>query len=298
MNVKIYRSLGKLTSWWRWGKWVTLVYLSICLSLYLSQERLIFKPQVTIKTTPTDRNLVHQDVWIPIDQKSSADKLFGWWIPAQGNKIGTILYLHGYSENIGKNLDPADRLSQLGFDLLLIDYRGYGKSIGEFPFERQLYADAQVAWDYLVKTRKIDPQNIIIYGHSMGGAIAIDLATRQPQASSLIVQSSFTSMSAMTDRYWWLKFLPIKLLLTQKFDSLTKVRSLKLPVLYIHGTADRFVPAEMSRALYQATFSTNKQLVLVANAQHENSSPEFTTPEHLEMITQFVNQSVGIIKQQ
>jgi alpha-beta hydrolase superfamily lysophospholipase len=285
--------LNKLVGWWRWGKWAALAYLSACLSLYLCQERLIFKPQAAIKTTPADRNLAYQDVWLPVNQTgANQEKLFGWWLPAQGKTIGTILYLHGYSDNIGANLDPADHLTQLGFAVFLVDYRGYGKSQGDFPFEKQIYADAEVAWDYLVQTRKIAPAQIIIYGHSMGGAIAIDLATRHPNAGSLIVQSSFTSMSAMADRAWWYKLVPLQLLLTQRFDSLAKVRSLKMPVLYIHGTADRFVPAEMSRALYTATATKNKQLVMVANAQHENSSPEFKTPEHLETLIQFTKQAI------
>jgi uncharacterized protein len=261
--------------------------------LYLCQERLIFRPLAAIKTTPADRNLAYQDVWVPVDKTGGAEKLFGWWLPAQGKTIGTILYLHGYNDNISANLDPAYHLTQLGFAVFLVDYRGYGKSQGRYPFEKQIYADAEAAWNYLVQTRKIAPKQIVIYGHSMGGAIAIDLATRHADASSLIVQSSFTSMSAIADRSLWLKLVPVQLLLTQKFDSIAKVRSLKMPVLYIHGTADRVVPAEMSRALYTATPTDNKQLVLVTNAKHENYSPEYKTTEHLETITQFIKQYIS-----
>jgi uncharacterized protein len=285
--------LGKLAGWWRWGRWVALAYLSGCLSLYLCQERLIFRPLAAIKTTPADLNLAYQDVWVPVDKTGGAEKLFGWWLPAQGKTIGTILYLHGYNDNISANLDPAYHLTQLGFAVFLVDYRGYGKSQGRYPFEKQIYADAEAAWNYLVQTRKIAPKQIVIYGHSMGGAIAIDLATRHADASSLIVQSSFTSMSAIADRSLWLKLVPVQLLLTQKFDSIAKVRSLKMPVLYIHGTADRVVPAEMSRALYTATPTDNKQLVLVTNAKHENHSPEYQTTEHLETITQFIKQYIS-----
>jgi uncharacterized protein len=285
--------LGKLVGWWRWGRWVALAYLSGCISLYLCQERLIFQPQATIKTTPADRNLAYQDVWVPVDKTGGAEKLYGWWIPAQGKTLATVLYLHGYNDNIGANLEPADDLTRSGFSVFLVDYRGYGKSQGNYPFEKQVYADADAAWNYLVKTRKIAPNQIVIYGHSLGGAIAIDLATRHPEAGSTIVQSSFTSMSAIAERSWWLKLVPIPLLLTQKFDSIAKVRSLKMPMLYIHGTADRLVPAEMSRALYTATRNDNKQLVLVTNAPHENSSPEFKTPEHLETIAQFIKQAIS-----
>ena len=284
--------VGKLVSWWRWGKWVLLAYISLCLSLYLYQERLIFKPSTTIKHTPAEQNRAYQEVWIPVDKTGGADKLAGWWLPAQGKTIGTVLYLHGYSGNIGENLTPAYQLTQLGFAVLLVDYRGYGRSQGSFPFERQVYTDAEVAWDYLINTRKVPPKQIEIYGHSLGGAIAIDLATRHPEASSLIVQSSFTNLLTIAQRSWWLKLIPVQLLLTQKFDSLSKVRSLKMPVLYIHGTADSFIPPEMSRTLYSDTPVANKQLILVANAEHKNSSPQFATPEHLETVTQFIRQNV------
>lgn len=264
------------------------------MSLYLYQERLIFKPETTIQTTPAERNLAYQEVWVPVEQTGGADKLYGWWLPAQGKTIGTILYLHGYSGNIGDNLTPAYQLTQLGFSVFLVDYRGYGKSQGKFPFERQVYADAEVAWNYLTTIRKISPKQMIIYGHSMGGAIAIDLATHHPEASSLIVQSSFTNLLTMAERSWWLKVVPLQLLLTQKFDSLAKVGSLKMPILYIHGTGDRFVPPEMSRSLYTASSTVNKQLILVINAEHKNSSPEFATPEHLETVTQFIKQNVAL----
>ncbi len=157
--------------------------------------------------------------------------MYGWWISSQGKRLGTILYLHGNSDNIGGNVDRAYQFAQMGFSVLLVDYRGYGKSQGDFPSEKQVYADARAMWDYLTQQRKIKPEQIIIYGHSLGGAIALDLAaSKQPKAAGAIVQNSFTSMSAMADRRWWYKIVPISLLLTQKFDSLSKVPSLRIPV--------------------------------------------------------------------
>ena len=252
------------TIWlYRWGRWPVLAYLLACLGLYLAQERLIYKPDLRIATTPADRDIDYQDVWIPVDKAGKTnDRLFGWWLPATiepslpvAKSKGTILYLHGYNQNIGKNIDPARTLNKLGYDVLLVDYRGYGKSSGKFPSERQLYADAEVAWNYLVKTRNIPPDRIIIYGYSLGGAIAIELATRHPGAASLIVQGSFTSMSAMVAISPWSKLFPMQLLLTQKFDSIAKVKSLKTPVLYIHGTADRYVPFTMMPLLAVPTNS-------------------------------------------
>jgi uncharacterized protein len=290
------------TIWlYRWGRWPVLTYLLACMGLYLYQERLIYKPEPSILTTPADRDLDYRDVWIPVDKTGKTnDKLFGWWLPATGETSlpqarskGTILYLHGYNQNIGKNIDPARTLNRLGYDVLLVDYRGYGKSIGKFPSERQLYADAEIAWNYLVKTRKIPPDRIVIYGYSLGGAIAIDLATRHPEAASIIVQSSFTSMSAMVATSPWSNLLPMRLLLTQKFDSIAKVKSLKLPVLYIHGTADRHIPFTMSRSLYEATTNPHKQLVMVANAGHWNYNNNFRTPANLEIVDRFMARSIA-----
>lgn len=295
-------SLRDRSIWlYRWGRWPVLTYLLACLGFYLAQERLIYKPDPRIATTPAARDLDYQDVWIPVAKTGKTnDKLFGWWLPAtiesrlpQAKSKGTILYLHGYNQNIGKNIDPARTLNKLGYDVLLVDYRGYGKSSGKFPSERQLYADAEIAWNYLVKTRITPPDRIVIYGYSLGGAIAIELATRHPEAASLIVQGSFTSMSAMVATSPWSKLFPMQLLLTQKFDSIAKVKSLKVPVLYIHGTADRHIPFTMSRSLYTATTNPNKQLLMVADAGHWNYNNKFRTPENLETIDGFMSRSIA-----
>jgi uncharacterized protein len=286
--------VGKLIKWWRWGRWVALAYLSGCLCLCLFQERAIYQPKAEITTTPADRNLVSQDVWLPTDPTGeNPEKIFGWWLPAAGKATATILYLHGYNDNIGDNLEPATHLTQRGFNVFLIDYRGYGKSKANFPSEKQIYRDVEVAWDYLKYDRKIPAKKIVIFGHSLGGAVAIDLVTLHDDVGSVIVQSSFTSMADIIATSPWSKLVPIPLLLSQRFDSIAKVRSLKMPVLYLHGAADSFVPHAMSRALYTATGSEKKQFILVANAKHENSSKEFNTSEQIDEISEFIHQSIA-----
>lgn len=281
--------------WWFWGRLLGLAYLSACLTLFLGQERLIFEPSAKIRKTPAAWKLAYQEVWVPVTTKASAapEKMHGWWIPAQGKEIATILYLHGKGDNIGGNVDRAYQFTQLGFSVLLVDYRGYGKSQGDFPSEKQVYADASAIWNYLIHNRKVKPQQTIIYGHSLGGAIGIDLAAKQPKAGALIIHSGFTSMSAMADRHWWYKLVPVNLLLTQRFDSIAKVKSLHIPVLYIHGTADPLIPAAMSRALYSATAAPRKKLILVANGGHYNAAPEYSTEHQLETIVQFAQQSLA-----
>jgi uncharacterized protein len=282
------------TTLWFWARLAGLAYLSACLALFLGQERLVFEPKAGIQDTPAARKLAYKEVWVPVTTKPGAptEKMYGWWIPSQGKVMGTILYFHGQSDNISGNIDRAYQFTQLGFSVLLVDYRGYGKSEGSFPSEKQVYADASAIWDYAIDKLKIKPEETIIYGHSLGGAIAIDLAKQKPQAGGTIVQSSFSSMSEQLDRAWWSKLFPVPLLLTQKFDSLSKVKSLQMPVLYVHGTADRTIPPEMSRALYSATPAAAKKLILVANGDHSNSTPEYSTEHHLEAIVQFAQQSL------
>jgi hypothetical protein len=188
---------------------------------------------------------------------------------------------------VGANVEHAHRFHRLGLSVFAIDYRGYGKSQGDFPSESQVYEDAQLAWDYLVKQRGVNPHQIYIYGHSLGGAIAIDLAVRHPEAAGLIVEGSFTSTRAMVDfqkGLFWL--FPIDWLLTQRFDSLSKVDRLQMPVLFIHGTADNVVPVEMSKKLFDAA-PEPKQLYIVPDGGHNNVA-QMGGAEYLQIVSQFL----------
>lgn len=240
------------------------LYLLVCITLYFFQNRMIFVPSKQVEIFPHQYNLPHEDVWIPVN---ATDRLHSWWMPAD-NPRGVILYLHGNGINVGANVEHANRLWKLGFSVLLIDYRGYGRSEGKFPTEKQVYEDAETALQYLLQERGIPPRNIFLYGHSLGGAIAINLASHHPNLAGVIVESSFTSMSDMVvhlKRYNW---LPIDLILHHKFESIEKVKPLQHPLLFIHGTADRVVPSYMSQMLYDAATSPNKQILIIPDARH------------------------------
>jgi hypothetical protein len=207
-------------------------------------------------------------------------------MPAPRANAPTLLYLHGNGINMGANVEHAYRFHRFGLSVLSIDYRGYGLSEGGFPTEQTVYADARRAWDYLTLERHLRPDQILIYGHSLGGAVALDLATRHPEAAGLIVQSSFTSMLEMVQREAWTRAFPMGLLLNQRFDSIAKVPSLQLPTLYIHGTADDFIPAQMSEQLYLKT-QAPKQIRLFAGAGHTNVA-EVAGPAYFEAIAAFL----------
>ncbi|BAU42490.1 alpha/beta hydrolase [Leptolyngbya sp. O-77] len=233
------------------------VYGAIALWVASRQQQMIFFPSPTITQTPADFGAAYEDVWLSVQQGDRAERIHGWWIPVPPGQPqrGVMLYLHGNGLNIGANADYAVRWQRLGLSVFLFDYRGYGQSEGAFPSEAAVYQDADAAWRYLTEERGIAPEEILIYGHSLGGAIAIDLGVRQPRAAGLIVESSFTSIRDMAYRTTPFGFLPIDLILTQRFDSIGKVPHLQVPVLYAHGAQDAQVPADMSEALYAATRS-------------------------------------------
>lgn len=249
---------------------LAIAYFGACLFLYLRQNRFIFFPAPVIETTPAELELKYEEVWIPVSQQNGqVERIHGWWIPSEIPSNRVLLYLHGNGVNIGANVNHAARFHQLGFSVLLIDYRGYGLSEGSFPTENTVFVDAETSWNYLVQDREILPEHIFLYGHSLGGAIAVDLAIRQPDAAGVIVQSSFTTMREMVDYRFHFWMFPIDLLLTHRFDSRAKISQLQIPVLFIHGTADPEIPSEMSEQLYQVA-PQPKRIFLVPDAGHNN----------------------------
>ena len=250
-----------------------IAYGALCIGIRQWQTHFIFFPEDHLDATPSAIDLAYEEVWIDVGEGAQAGTVHGWWIPmtaeTHAETAPVILYFHGNGSNLGDLIEMAQHFHQLGWHSFLIDYRGYGLSQGPFPNEQRVYEDAIAAWHYLVEDRQIDPQRIVAYGHSLGGAIAIDLATRQPTMAGVIAEGSFTSMYAMATRQGRYQFLPVDWLLTQRFNSLEKVRSLTIPVLFLHGEQDQTVPPAMSQALHKAT-SAPSSFVLIPEAGHNN----------------------------
>lgn len=228
-----------------------------------------------------DFALTYESVWIPVGQ--SGDRLHGWWLPTTAEPYVVLpeepasvlstprvmLYLCGVGRNMGdyNYLARVSAFRQLGFSVLVFDYRGYGHSSGRFPNEAQLYEDAQAAWHYLRTVQQIPADQIVIYGESLGGAIALELAIQQPEAAGLIMQSSFTSMREAVQQRALAQLLPVNQILTERFESLNKVETLQIPVLFLHGERDSVVPSRMSQRLYRRA-PNPKQLFLIPEADH------------------------------
>ena len=240
---------------------LVLASLAGCASIDELARRRIFQPTREIAGTPADFGFDFVELWLP-------QRINAWWIPGPTAHACAILYLHGNGWNIGDSAYDTARLRRMGFAVLAIDYRGYGKSEGAFPSERQVYEDAQIGWDRL-KALQPDARRRMVYGHSLGGAIAIDLAAKNADIAGLIVEGSFTSMADMAREVHGLGVLPIDSLLTQRFDSIAKLGSVTMPVLFIHGLADEVIPASMSERLHRAARSP-KSLLLVPGAGHSS----------------------------
>ncbi len=242
------------------------IYFALCIFLLVWQNRMIFKPTKTIENFPATYEIAHQEVWLPV---KNGVEIHGWWLPAQANSNGkALLFLHGNSYNVGENLFHARRFVEMGFSVLLMDYRGYGLSGGKFPRESQVYEDAQVMYDYLLEEQSFTPEQIFVYGHSLGGAIAIDLVQNNP-AAGLIAEGTFTSMSDMATYSGQYSFMPVDFLLHQRFESLSKIPDITIPTLFIHGLEDDVIPAEMGQTLYNSAIAP-KQLFLVPEAGHND----------------------------
>jgi uncharacterized protein len=210
-----------------------------------------------------------EEMWLPVDA-AGTEKLHTWWWPAEGPNAASapsILYLHGTRWNLTGNAFRIARLHKMGFNVLAVDYRGFGQSSGELPSEQWTYEDAAIAWAYL-KMREPNMAKRYIYGHSLGGAIAIDLVSKTNDAAGLIVESTFTSIRDMVPT--WARILPVGLILTQEFDSTTKIADVRIPILFVHGKQDSYVPAWMTEQLHDAARAP-KRLWLVEGASHSNT---------------------------
>ena len=267
------------------------IYISGFMLLKLLQNRLIFEPKSLVVATPATFNLPYEEVWLSVPtSRNQTEKISGWWIPQTKPNAGVILFLHGASGNMAArekscNLERVAKLYQLGFSVFMIDYRGYGNSQGKFPTEATVYEDAAIAWNYLTQQKSFAPEEIFIYGYSLGGAIAVNLCLQQPKAAGLIAESCFTSIKDMAQYRRKIQIFPLKLLVTQKFDFINKVKSLQIPVLFIHGMNDETVPVTMSQKLFAAA-PEPKKLLLLPNAGH-NDLAEVDSDRYIAALQEF-----------
>ena len=243
---------------------IAATYLLVVLALWYWQASFIFQPSPVVGATPGDSGVTFEKVALPI----GGGQLAGWWVPAENPETETLLYLHGNANNVGGNAAQVVRFHNAGLNVLIFDYRGYGESTGGPPREKSVYEDADRAWAYLVSERRISPGTIAIYGHSLGSAVAVDLASRHPEAGALIVEGVLLSIADIANAMGVGRVLPVRMILTERFDAISKIGSVHIPTLILEGDADGPL---MARRLYDAAREP-KRLVLVPGGGHGDSA--------------------------
>ena len=231
---------------------LVLIFFLFNIYLYLKQPGMIFFPLKEVDVTPAQWGLTYQQVTI---QSSDNVKLSGWHIPHPEAKI-TVLFFHGNGGNISHRGDSIYTFHKLKMNVLIIDYPGYGKSEG-IPSEQGLYQSAYSAWQYLIKDKKIKPENILIFGRSLGGAVATDLASRV-NAGGLILESTFSSVADIVQMAF--PVMSNFIYLRYSFDSISKINKVKYPVLLIHSPDDEVIPFELGKKLFAAVQSEKEFL--------------------------------------
>lgn len=231
-----------------------ILYGGVCLALYLGQGRLVFFPTRELVLTPADRGAVHEEVWIDTD---NGERLHGWFLPVD-KPLATVLFMHGNAGNISHRLDSLAVFRRLELQVLIFDYRGYGRSEGR-PGEQATYRDAEAAWRYLVDERGLAPEGIVLFGRSLGGAVAAWLATQRPVAG-LILESTFTSVPDLGAQLY--PVFPVRRLARIRYPTVDRLANVRCPVLVVHSPNDELVPYSHGRRLFEAAPEPKHFLVL------------------------------------
>lgn len=228
------------------------------------EEKFIFFPSVypegLYDSLPLSLSV--KDCWFTTEDGL---RLHAWYVAVE-HPIATLLISHGNAGNISHRLDLMLRLRHAGFNVFMYDYRGYGRSEGS-PTEKGVYLDGRAAYDYVTTVEGIDPAHLILFGSSLGGAVAVEVAT-QRKAAALILEATFSSGKALARKLY--PFLPIDLLMQSEYNSIEKIRTLDIPILVIHGSNDSIVPIDLARDLFNAA-NEPKEFYEIPRADHNDT---------------------------
>jgi len=251
------------------GLLALLALLAGCNTLDEQQRRWIFQPgtRTWAGTAAADGM---QDVWIdfPSTALQQPVRLHGLWLPQPAAGAPVLLYLHGARWDVRSSAHRMRRMHELGFAVLGIDYRGFGQSTSTLPSEAEAQEDARAAWGWLAAQR---PQAArYLFGHSLGGAIAVQLAADVDDEAGLIVEGSFTSIADVFSTFKW-GWLPVGPFITQRFDAASKIGRVGAPVLVVHGSEDSLISPALGRSLFDRA-KEPKRFVLVEGGSHHNTN--------------------------
>ena len=240
-----------------------------CASLDEQQRKWIFQPSKDNWYGSASAADGLEERWIEFTPQGADApvKLHALWLPQANADAPVMLYLHGARWGVTSSSFRMRRLHALGVSVLGIDYRGFGRSTDALPSESSAYEDARAAWDWL---RQQHPQQQrLIYGHSLGSAIAVNLAAEVDDEAGVVIEGGFTSVPDVfaTMRFGW---LPLGPLITQRFDAAQRIGAVGSPVLVVHGAQDRMIQPALGRALYEHAREP-KRFILAENGTHHNA---------------------------
>jgi fermentation-respiration switch protein FrsA (DUF1100 family) len=264
------------------GVWIGVTIATILVTylgyLFVFQSRYVYYPESTMVVDPSVIGLDFVDISF---RAEDGIKLFGWFIPNLKSR-GMVLFCHGNAGNISHRLEPIQIYNRLGLDVFIFDYRGYGQSEGK-PSEQGTYRDVEAAWRYLTKERQVLPSDIIVSGHSLGGAIAAWLA-KNHAPGALILESTFTSLSDIARKLY--PYLPIKPFLRYRYTTADYLSQVKCPVLIVHSKDDELMPFEHGIRLFEIANEPKRFLeicgshnegFIVSGIQYQNGLHAFIT---------------------
>ena len=247
-----------------------LITLGGCAALDNQQRKWIFQPSDRTWSGGLAAAQGMQDVWIAFRSAESGQtvKLHGLWLAQDRADAPVLLYLHGARWDVRGSAHRMRRMHELGFAVLGIDYRGFGQSTAELPSEVFAYEDAHAAWQWLARQYPQAPR--FVFGHSLGSAVAVHLATEVQDAAGLIVEGSFTSIPDVISTFAW-GWLPVSPLITQRFDAASRIAKVRVPLLVVHGSEDHLIRPELGRALFDKA-PEPKRFVVVQGGSHHNTN--------------------------
>ncbi|MBF0385955.1 MAG: alpha/beta hydrolase [Candidatus Omnitrophica bacterium] len=226
-------------------------FILFVLYVRLLESKSVFYPVKFIETMPSQFGMDFEDVFF----KTPDELSLNGWLVKSSDAAATVIFFHGNAGNISNRIPKIKMFKDMGLNVFIIDYRGYGNSEGT-PTEAGIYQDAIGAYDYLTNRKDIDSDKLIVYGASLGGAVAVDLAAKR-KVGAVILDSTFTSAAEMAKKI--LPFVPGFLIQT-KLDSIGKIKGIKCPKLFIHSKEDEIVPFAYGLKLYEAALPPKKFL--------------------------------------
>ena len=246
-------------------------YLGILIVLSFFENWMLYRPAKASADWVESPAPDAEDVYL-----TSADgtRLHAWWFPHPQSK-GAVLYLHGNAGNLSHRGASVVKLREyLNESVLIIDYPGYGKSEGS-PTEKGCYAAAEAAYDWLLHEKKIDPEKLIIYGGSLGGGVAVYLASEKPHRALVLVKTFTSCPDVAAKIYPW---LPVRWVMRNRFDNIGRIGKCRKPVFIAHGDCDGLVPFDHGKSLYEAA-NEPKEFLVLENCDHNDRLPDYFLPK-------------------